>query len=283
MKPSIDQRTSPVVLNPQTLLTPAKKEVVVDTALGGTWVNMNPRQVIQTGVYGSTLGNIHNAIRVKHNTSSVLIGIVGTSPTCGLNGSLYVVNKQHASSRGLVRKNPKIGNCCWRKVAQWYRFCVHFSKVIGPKLSNISSGDLYSLCRTKFTDYPVQTQAPKFMNLGLLAINAFDEISSLSTPATRILWHTDGTHWSVPGHVFGEAIEVGMRTANSGHDYNCKPEFQVWKENKKFERQNILMIRTTLGSTPSCTNTINKKISYLDSTPVGTKVPDPKPITLPIE
>ena len=77
---------------------------------------------------------------------------------------------------------------------------------------------------------PVQTQAPQCTNLGFSAINALNESSVLSTPATRIRRPTDGSHWSVPYHVFGEATTVGMSAAKSDHDYNYKIEFQIWKE-----------------------------------------------------
>ena len=49
MNPKIEQMIAPIVLELQTLPTPATKEVVMDTALGGTWVNRNPRKVIQKG------------------------------------------------------------------------------------------------------------------------------------------------------------------------------------------------------------------------------------------
>ena len=39
----IEQMISPIVLELQTLSTPATKEVFMDAALGGTWVNRNPR------------------------------------------------------------------------------------------------------------------------------------------------------------------------------------------------------------------------------------------------
>ena len=62
----------------------------------------------------------------------------------------------------------------------------------------------------------------------------------------------------------------------SDYDYNYKTEFQVWKYNKELECQNILMSRPPLELTPIGTNTPNTKISHLESTPFGTKLPDPK-------
>ena len=49
----------------------------------------------------------------------------------------------------------------------------------------------------------------------------------------------DGSQWSAPDHIFGEATAVGISAENSDHDYNYKTEFQIWKENKEFERQKI--------------------------------------------
>ena len=43
MNPRIEQRIALIVLAPQTLLTPATKEVVTDASLGSAWVNSNPR------------------------------------------------------------------------------------------------------------------------------------------------------------------------------------------------------------------------------------------------
>ena len=64
MNPSIDQRIAPIVVAPQTLLTPDMKEVVTDEALGGAWVNRTPWQVISTGINGSNLGYIFNDVRI---------------------------------------------------------------------------------------------------------------------------------------------------------------------------------------------------------------------------
>ena len=108
MIPMIDQSIPPIAMTPQTLLTPATKEVVAETASGRAWVNRTPQQVIQTGVDGSTPGDICNAVRIKNSTSPVLIGIVGTSPTCGLNGILNFVNERNSTSLGLVDQTPKM-------------------------------------------------------------------------------------------------------------------------------------------------------------------------------
>ena len=67
---------------------------------------------------------------------------------------------------------------------------------------------------------PVQTQKPKFIDLGLSNINELDKSNGLSTPATIIRRPTDGDRQIAPDHVFGETTELGMSEAKSDHDYN---------------------------------------------------------------
>ena len=104
-----------------------------------------------------------------------------------------------------------------------------FRKVIGEKLSNGSGWDLYTRCRMNLTVDPVQIQTPPFVDFGLSAINALDEGSGLSTPATRIQRPMHGDHWSMPNNIFGETIAVGVSESESYYDYNYKTELQVWK------------------------------------------------------
>ena len=81
----------------------------------------------------------------------------------------------------------------------------------------------------KFAADVFQTQTPKFMDLGFYTIKAFDEISGLSKPATRIRRFRDGSHWITQDHVFGEATAAGISVVKSDHDYNYKTDFQIWK------------------------------------------------------
>ena len=102
MNPRIYQNITPILLTPQTLLTPATKKVIVDVALGSAWDNRTLQQVIRKGISRSTTGNILNADSVKDDPSPVLIGIVATSPPCGLNASLQVGNKHQSNFPDLV-------------------------------------------------------------------------------------------------------------------------------------------------------------------------------------
>ena len=110
----------------------------------------------------------------------------------------------------------------------------------------------------------VQTKAPQFVDLGLPVINTFNEISVIGTSATRIQSPTDVSHWTAPDHVFSEAAAVGMSAEKSDHEYSYKTDFEIWRENQDFERQNILMSQPPLDSTPIVTNTKNVTTSHLD-------------------
>ena len=68
---------------------------------------------------------------------------------------------------------------------------------------------------------------------------------------------------------------VGVNEANSEYDYNYETEFQIWKENNEFQRQNILMSHPPFDS--------KGKLSPLDSTPVGAEMTNPEKLTLPTE
>ena len=50
-----------------------------------------------------------------------------------------------------------------------------------------------------------------------------------------------------------------MSEIQSDYAYNYKTEFKIWKENKEFEHQNILMSRPPLYLTPIGMNTKNAK------------------------
>ena len=75
-----------------------------------------------------------------------------------------------------------------------------FSKVIGRKLSDDSSANIYLRCRMNFTRDTVLTKIPNFMNLGLSSVHTSDEIGSFSIPATRTRSPIYGSNWLLPGH-----------------------------------------------------------------------------------
>ena len=82
----------------------------------------------------------------------------------------------------------------------------------------------------------VQTEAPHFVDLGIPAANALDEVNIFGTTTTRIRRPPDGPYWSEPDHVLGEATAVGMSATRSELDYSYKIDFQNWRRNQDFGR-----------------------------------------------
>ena len=74
-----------------------------------------------------------------------------------------------------------------------------------------------------------------------------------------------------------------MSTTRSDKDYSYKTDFQIWRGNKNFGRQNILMCQPPLVSTTIGANKSNGKTSQLDSIPIRTKAPERMPRTRPTE
>ena len=182
-----------------------------------------------------------------------------TSPPYGLVRILQAAKKRQFTSPVLGGNTQKLDAVVDGKLTNDLDYASIFSKFIGHKLSDSSSGGLYLRYRMNFEKYPVQTQAPHFMNMGLSSINKFNESGVLGTPATRIQRSTDRSHWGTPYHVFGEGISFGMSAAKSDHDYNYKTDFEIWRGNKEFERQTISTGQPPLDSTPIDTNITNVK------------------------
>ena len=132
------------LLAPQTLLVPVTKEVTANAAPGGAWVNMTLRQIIRTGVGGSTQGDIHNAVGVVEPPYQILIRIVYTSPSCELNANHQVANKRKYTPLGLVGKTQILDAVVDGKLPEDLDSASIFSKVIGHRLSDGSCGDLYT-------------------------------------------------------------------------------------------------------------------------------------------
>ena len=93
-----------------------------------------------------------------------------------------------------------------------------------------------------FLSNVVQTEAPQFVNLRIPVVNASNEFGILGTSTTRIIRLADGYHFSAPDHVFGKATAVRISVARSHQNYSSNTDFEIWRGNKDFGHQNILII-----------------------------------------
>ena len=191
MNPVIDQWIVSIKLTTHTLLTPATKEIIADTALVITWMSINLWWVSRNGVDRSTTGDSGNVIGIVETSSPDLIWIIGTASTCGINLSQEVGNIRKSTSPDLVRQCLKLDATVDRKFSNNPDSTSIFSKLIGDKLSDGSSQGLYTRCRMNLMAYCIQILTPQFVDLGLSTIDELNKSSGLSTPATtfrRPVW-----------------------------------------------------------------------------------------------
>ena len=140
--PKIGDMIAPIGGVYQTLSMPTTKEVVAYAASVGAWVNRTLRKLIRTGVDRSTPGNVCNAISVKHAPSPVPIGIISTSPPCGLSRRLQVAKKWKSTPPGLGRNTPKLDAVVDGNLSDDLDHLSIFRKLINHKLSNGSSDEI---------------------------------------------------------------------------------------------------------------------------------------------
>ena len=126
-----------------------------------------------------------NYVSLKHASSPVIIGSMTTYPHCGLSRGMQVAKKHKSVSPGLSRKTQKLDVVVDGKLPDDLYSVSIFSKVIGQKLLGGSRNDLYLRCRMNLANDPVQSQAPHFMDMGLLATNTLNESGVLGTNANR--------------------------------------------------------------------------------------------------
>ena len=96
-----------------------------------------------------------------------------------------------------------------------------FTEVIGDKLSNSYSQDLYTSFKMNLAADPVNIPTPLFVDLGLLKINSIDKGASICTPATKIQRTMNVAHGIVIDHIFVKTTAV-RDNVRENSDYNYK-------------------------------------------------------------
>ena len=129
----------------------------------------------------------------------------------------------------------------------------------------------------------VLSKNPNFMNFGMLPTNTPDKLRSGIVPTTRVGRPTNVFNWIRPRHDIEESTADRVIKMKQKNHYNYKNDFETMREIQYFEREDISMSQPTLDSTPIVKNTTNRTTSLMDSIKVGTKTPDPMPLTKPTE
>ena len=161
-----------------------------------------------------------------------------------------------------------------------------WSKIIGGKLANKSSADVYARFQMNLASDTALYESKNSIDFGLSHVDTTDEIGSVFAPTTRIGSATHGSDWIPRSHCISEATVDRVSAVKSKNHYNFKSEFETRKNkvvNQDFGRQNDHMSQPPLESTPIGTNTTNGSTSPSDSIPAGKKSPNPTPLTVPTE
>ena len=121
------------------------------------------------------------------------------------------------------------------------------------------------------------------MESWLLPVNTTDKLRSVIVPTTRVGGPTNGYNWFQSRHGIEEATADRVSKTKANNNYNFKCDFETRREIQDCAQENISMSRPTLDSIPIGTNKTNRTTSPIGSIPVGTKSPDPTPLTRPTE
>ena len=116
-------------------------------------------------------------------------------------GSQEILSKH--GSTGKIGDTQKFNTSIDENLAENGDSTPILSNVIRLEMSHNSSANIYLRYRVDFTSNAVGTEAQYFIHLGLLTVNASDELRPLGTPAARVRRTMDGSNWYTPGHVFG--------------------------------------------------------------------------------
>ena len=158
--------------------TPTTKQVITDAALSSAHVLRTPGHV-------NRMGRDDNTPRERNvsgmEKGPVLIGGNTIFPTGGIMGIQEIVIMHGSTGSVEIRDTQKLDTSINRNLAKNGDSKPIFSKAIGRELSHDSSADIYLRCRVEFMRNAMRTEAPDFMHLGILAVNAFDEIRSFGT------------------------------------------------------------------------------------------------------
>ena len=148
------------------LATSQMTKVIKDAARSSAQVLRTPRCVIQMG-----RDDCNISVSSPWANYPVMIGVIGVPPTRYHSGSLQVFNKWQSTVSGKIGDTQKLDPSVDRKFAYYGDSTSIFNKLIGLELSHSYIADLYLRCWVDFASNAVRTEAPHFVDLGILAVN----------------------------------------------------------------------------------------------------------------
>ena len=139
-----------------------------------------------------------------------------------------------------------------------------------------------------FGSNAIFTPNPNSINLGIASVNTTNKLGSFSIPTTRFISTASSYNWIRHGHDIEEATADRVSETRSNSDYIFKSDFETMRGIQDFERENISM---TNGTTSPIDDGVMVKIGKNsemvkfrtngEMMKVGTKTPEPTPLTQP--
>ena len=258
------------------------KEIFMDTVHSPAHVFQTPANVNRHGTYRTTPRDGNTDIESTRLYCPVRIG-GSTTGSPSSTGSQYIISPRGSIGTQWSRNDQPFYtsiNGIYSKHRDPAPTC---SKLIGQKFTDESSADVNLHCRMNLTRDAVLIKIPNFVNMGILSVHKTDELRSVFIATTIIRTPTDDSNWLPTGHRIGEVTADRVSKMGSEQDYNAKTDFETRRENQDFGRQNNSMSQPPLDLNTIGTNTINIKMSHIDSIPVRTKILDPTPLIIPTE
>ena len=255
------------------------KKIGTDAACSGTRVLLDPTVVNRRDTYRTIPRDRNTSRSLPRLTSPVRIG-GGTSVSPDRTESKEISSPCGPISPVKFRNSQPFHTSINGNSSEHRYPMPNFSKLIGRKLSENSSADVYARSQVNFTHDTVLAESPNFMNMGLSSVHRSDELGSFIIPSTIIIRPIDGYKCLPPVHLIFEVAASRMGRTRSEQKYSSKTDFETMRENQYLGRQNISMSRPPLDSIYFGTNTTNGIMSPIGSIPVGTKTPENIPQTL---
>ena len=163
------------------LTTITMKGVITDAAWSSAHVLWTPGHISRTGRDATMSCDGYVVVRNPRDNRSVLIVDMVVPPTMGNSGSQEIIKKWQSTYLSVTRNSQKFDASVDRNLTNDGYYAAIFRKVLGRKLSNSLSANIYSRYRVDFTSNSVGTEASDFVYLRLLAVNTSDEINPFCT------------------------------------------------------------------------------------------------------
>ena len=167
---------------PHAISMPTAKGVITDAACSSARILRNPQHVTRMGRDGTHQCNCDVVVSSPWDNRLVTIAGIVVPPTMVHSRSQGVLNGQQSISPSVSRNSQKSDASVDRNLAEDGDSTAIFIKVLGHKLYDSLSADIYSGFRVDFMSNAVGTKAPDFVHLGLPAVNSSDEFNTFGAP-----------------------------------------------------------------------------------------------------